>query len=230
VQAVKQLMSPAINSKGVVLYAYPYLPGTETQWAGWNYYGKPSPRIPPRIANLELPAQHAGYLADAKVRSNIGALSFDFDRDPATFARSRRIYDATSVDLRAFKAHGGKLLMWHGWADGAIMATSSIGYYEGVCKFMGGPDKTEDFFRLFLIPGVHHGSGGPGLTEFDSFSALENWVERGVAPDKLIAGRVENAIVERTRPVYPYPVMARYSGTGDPKAEQSFIPYDPSTR
>ena len=230
VQAVKRLMSPATNSKGVVLYAYPYIPGTETQWVGWNYYGKPSPRLQPRIANLDLPAQHAGYLADEKVRHNINAFSFDFDRDPATLSRSRRIYDATSFDLRASKAHGGKILMWHGWADGAIMATSSIGYYERVRKFMGGRGHTEDFFRLFLFPGVHHGSGGPGLTEFDSFSALEDWVEKGQAPDKLIAGRVENGAVERTRPVYPYPVMARYSGTGNPKMEQSFVPFDPTTR
>ncbi len=230
VQAVKRLMTPATNSKGVVLYAYPYIPGTETQWTGWNYYGKPSPRLPPRIANLDLPAQHAGYLADEKVRLNIDALSFDFDRDPATLSRSRQIYDATSFDLRTFKAHGGRLLMWHGWADGAIMATSSIGYYEGVSKFMGGRAHTEDFFRLFLIPGVHHGSGGPGLTEFDSFSALEDWVEKGQAPEKLIAGRVENGTVERTRPIYPYPVIARYSGTGDPKVEHSFVPFDPTTR
>jgi hypothetical protein len=230
VQAVKRLMTPATNSKGVVLYAYPYIPGAETQWVGWNYYGKPSPRLPPRIANLDLPAQHAGYLADEKVRHNIDALSFDFDRDPATLSRSRRIYDATSFDLHAFKAHGGKILMWHGWADGAIMATSSIGYYEGVRKFMGGRGHTEDFFRLFLVPGVHHGSGGPGFTEFDSFSALEDWVEKGQAPGKLIAGRMEDGVVERTRPVYPYPVMARYSGTGNPKMEQNFVPVDPTPR
>jgi Tannase and feruloyl esterase len=230
VHAIRRLMSPAINSKGMVLYAYPYIPGTETQWAGWNYYGKPSPRYPPRLANMDLPAQHAGYLADETVRHNVDALSFDFDHDPATLTRSRLIYDATSFDLRAFKARGGKILMWHGWADGAIMATSSIGYYEGVCKFMGGRDKTEDFFRLFLVPGVHHGGGGPGPTEFDSFSALEDWVEKGQPPDNLIAGRVNNGEVERTRPIYPYPVLARYSGTGNPKAAQSFVPFDPTRR
>lgn len=226
VDAIKRLMAPATNSKGEVLYAYPYIPGTETQWVGWNYYGKPSIRVPPRTANMELPGQHAGYLADETVRHNVDALSFNFDRDPATFSRSRRIYDATSYDLRAFKARGGKILMWHGWADGAIMATSSIGYYEGVSKFMGGRAKTQDFFRLFLIPGVHHGSGGPGLTEFDSFSALEDWVEKGHAPDKLIAGRVNNGLIERTRPIYPYPVLARYTGKGDPKRAESFEPYD----
>jgi feruloyl esterase len=230
VAAIRHLMSPATDSKGIVLYAYPYIPGTETQWSGWNYYGAPggSSRNPPRFANMELPGQYLGYLVDETVRHNVDALTFDFDRDPATLARSRRIYDATSFDLRAFKAHGGKMLMWHGWADGAIIATSSIGYYEGVRKFMGGRDKTDDFFRLFLVPGVHHGGGGPGLTEFDAFSALEDWVEKGQAPDKLIAGRITSSVVERTRPVYPYPILARYSGKGDPMQADSFIPFDPS--
>jgi len=168
VDAITRLMSPATDSKGVVLYAYRYIPGTETQWVGWNYYAKPggSSLSPPRLANMELPAQHGRYLAGAPVRRNIDALAFDFDSEPATLSRSRKIYDATSFDLRPFKARGGKILMWHGWADGAIMATSSIGYYEGVRKFMGDRHKTEDFFRLFLVPGVHHGGGGPGLTEF----------------------------------------------------------------
>ena len=228
VAAIERLMSPAVNSKGEVLYAYPYLPGTETQWAGWNFFGPPSPGYPPRFANMELPGQYLGYFVDEKIRENGGALKFDFDRDLFTLARARSIYDATSFDLRALKARGGKILLWHGWADGAIMATSSIGYYEGVMKFMGGRKQTEDFFRLFLVPGVHHGGGGPGLTEFDAFSALENWVEKGEAPEKLIASRLANGVVERSRPVYPYPILARYSGKGDPKLADSFGPFDPS--
>ena len=172
--------------------------------------------------------QHEKYLADEKIRDNVDALKYDFDREPATLARSRKIYDASSFDLRAFKERGGKILLWHGWADGAIMATSSIGYYEGVVRAMGGRRQTEDFFRLFLVPGVHHGGGGPGFTEFDSMTALENWVEKGHAPDKLIAGRLSNGIVERTRPVFPYPILARYSGKDDPKQADSFVPFDPS--
>ena len=224
--AVKRLMTPATNSQGEVLYAYPYIPGTETQWAGWNYFGTPSPGYPQRCANLDLPGQYLGYLVDAKIREGVDALNFNFDRDPATLARARRIYDATSVDLRAFKARGGKILMWHGWADGAIMATSSIGYYEGVIKAMGGRKPTENFFRLFLVPGVHHGGGGPGLTDFDALTALEDWVEKGRAPEKLIAARSANGVVERSRPVFPYPILARYSGTGDPKQADSFVPFD----
>ena len=228
VAAVKRLMTPVTNSRGQVLYAYPYIPGTETMWAGWNYFGAPRPGITPRLANLELPAQYGKYLLDEKIRESEDALTFNFDRDPADFARARRIYDATSFDLREFKARGGKLLVWHGWADGAIMATSSIGYYDGVIKFMGGRRQTEDFFRLFLVPGVHHSGGGPGFTEFDSMSALESWVEKGQAPDKFISCRLAEGVVERCRPVFAYPVVTRYSGKGDAKQAESFVPFDPT--
>jgi feruloyl esterase len=95
---------------------------------------------------------------------------------------------------------------------------------------MGSRRQTEDFFRLFLVPGVHHGGGGPGFTEFDTLTALENWVEKGQAPEKLITGRLSNDVVECTRPVFPYPVLARYSGKGDPKQADSFLPFDPSQR
>lgn len=228
VAAVKRLMTPATNSNGEVLYLYSHIPGTETQWEGWNYPGVPSPGYPPRFANMELPGEYLKYLADEKMREKGGALSFDFDRDPPTLERARRIYDATSLDLRAFKARGGKMLMWHGWADGSIMATSSIGYYEAVMKFMGGRKQTEEFFRLFLVPGVHHGGGGPGLTDFDALTALENWVETGAAPEKLITCRSSNAVVQGCRPVFPYPVLAHYAGKGDPKQADSFVPFDPS--
>ncbi len=228
VAAVKRLMAPAANSKGEVLWAYPYVPGTETEWRAWNYPGSPGRGYPPLFANMELPGQFLRYFVDRKMREKGDALSFDFDRDPGTLARARRIYDATSFDLRAFKARGGKILMWHGWADAAMPATSSIGYYEGVMKLMGGRAETEDFFRLFLVPGVHHGGGGPGLTEFDALTALENWVEKGQPPEKLIACRSTNGVVERCRPVFPYPILARYSGKGDPKQASSFAPLDVS--
>lgn len=230
VAAVKKLMTAATNSKGEVVYAYPYLPGTETQWEGWNYYGAFRPGTPPRLANRDLPAVFERYFVDETVRTIVDPLQFDFDREPATFERSRRTYDALSFDLRALKQRGGKILLWHGWADGAIMATSSIGYYDGLTKFMGGRKATEDFFRLFLIPGVHHGGLGPGFTEFDSFTALENWVEKGIAPDKLVVSRRNNTTAERSRPVYPYPVQARYSGRGDPTRPESFEPFDPTAR
>ncbi len=230
VAAVQRLMRPATNSKGEVVYAYAYVPGTETHWEGWNYYGVGQPGRPPRLANRDLPTEFERYFVDERVRNVADPLEFDFDREPATFARSRRIYDALSFDLRTLKGRGAKVLLWHGWADAAIVATSSIGYYESVLRLMGGRKQTEDFFRLFLIPGVHHGSGGPGFTEFDAFSALENWVERGEAPDKVVTSRITNGEVERSRPVYPYPVQARYAGTGDPRKPENFVRFDPSAQ
>ena len=230
VSAVHRLMAPARNSAGEIIWSYPYLPGTETQWVGWNYFGAPSQGIVPRLANRVLPEQFGGYLIDATVRPHVSALTFDFDRDPPTLTRARRIYDATSVDLHAFKQRGGKILLWHGWADGAISAAASVGYYQAVEAAMGGRAQTETFFRLFLIPGVHHGGGGPGLTEFDTLTALEKWVETSEPPTMLIASSSVNGVRERSRPVYPYPILARYAGHGDPKHADSFEPFDPSHR
>ncbi len=231
VAAIKRLMSPVVNSKGEVLYAYFYIPGSETEWAGWVFGDRPDrPGSGRRPANYSVSEQFFKYLADPKPRASGDPLKFNFDRDPATLARARKIYDAASYDLSAFKARGGKILMWHGLADGGILATSSIGYYQGVMKAMGGREKTEDFFRLFLIPGVHHCSGGPGLPDFDALRLLENWVEKGQAPTVLIAQRLTNGVPERALPIYPYPVKARYSGSGDPQLAASYGPSDPDRK
>ena len=227
VAAIKDLMRPFVDSKGNVIYAYGDIAGTATEWAGWHY-GRGNPAAPRAYANYILHDQFLRYMADATVRKDIDPLKFDPDRVPASLERARKLYDATSADLRKFKSRGGKLLMWHGLSDAAILATSSIGYYESVQKLMGGRIVTQDFFRLFLIPGVHHCSGGPGLTDFDALTLLENWVEKGQAPDVLIASRKVNGVTERTRPIYPYPMLARYSGKGDPKEASSFVPIDPS--
>jgi Tannase and feruloyl esterase len=216
VSAVQRLMRPAVDSKGKVIYAYPYVPGTETEWGTWNYG---------TFSNFRVADQFLRYLADTTPRQNVDPFRFNFDRDPTSLARARSLYDATSTDLRAVKARGGKIVMWHGLADAGIVASSSIAYHESVTKAMGGRPQVEEFFRLFLIPGVHHCGGGPGLTDFDALTLLENWVERGKAPDVLIARRSTNGVIERARPVYPYPIRARYA-SGDPTLATSFVPVD----
>jgi feruloyl esterase len=226
VTAVAKLMSPAVDSRGRTLYAYPHIPGTETDWAGWNF-GRGASGGPP--ANLTLSRNFFSYMSHEAPRS-VDPLAIDFDRFPQTLTRARKVYDATSHDLRAFKKRGGKLVIWHGLADGAIMATSTTAYYDGVVRMTGGRAQTEDFFRLFLVPGVHHCAGGPGLTAFDALTLLERWVEKGEAPDVLIASRVVNGVTERSRPIYPYPVLARYSGQGDARQASSFVPFDPTRR
>src|SRR5262249_29219354 len=89
-------------------------------------------------------------------------------------------------------------------------------------KTMGGPEKTKDFFRLFMAPGMGHCSGGPGPNQFDALGALEQWVEKGVAPDKLIASHVTNGQVDRTRPLCPDPQVARWKGTGSSDEAANF--------
>jgi hypothetical protein len=228
VDAVRRLMSPAVSSTGEVVYAFGDIPGTATEWAGWHYAGRGNPAAPRGFANYMASEQFLRYMAHPEARPDADPLAFDWDRDPATLARARELYNATSFDLRAFKARGGKMLMWHGMSDAAILASSSVAYYEGVETLMGGRAETEDFFRLFLVPGVHHCAGGPGLTRFDALTLLENWVEKGQAPDVMIASRVVNGVTERSRPIYPYPLLARYSGQGDPTDASSFAPHDPS--
>jgi len=226
VDAIKRMMAPVVDSKGRVLYKYMDIPGTATEWSNWHYQRAGAP---PgfAFANHTLHDQFMRFMADPSVRASGDPMTFDFDKGPATLARARSLYNADSFDLRAFKARGGKMLMWHGLSDAAIVATSSAAYYDGVERQMGGRAQTQDFFRLFLVPGVHHCAGGPGFTQFDALTLLENWVEKGQAPDALIASRVVNGVKERSRPIYPYPLLARYSGKGDPKEAASFVAHEP---
>jgi hypothetical protein len=156
--------------------------------------------------------------------------------------------DATNPDLRPFKDAGGKLIVYQGWADEATFPLNPVKYYETVEGLMGGRAQTQDFFRLFMIPAEGHipapGGVGNGAETVDYLTALENWVEHGQAPDKLIgyhlksigvfAGPVIYGFEMRpdniafSRPVYPYPVQARYLGQGNPDDAPSFGPYDPT--
>jgi feruloyl esterase len=148
--------------------------------------------------------------------------TFDFDRDPRTVEdKVGAIVDAVDPDLSALRARGGKIVMYHGWSDPAIPALASVRYYERVRAAMG-RRATADFFRLFMAPGMQHCAGGPGPNAFDAVGALERWVEDGVAPDAIVATHRTDGIVDRTRPLCPYPQVARWDGTGDPDDAASF--------
>ena len=119
---------------------------------------------------------------------------------------------ALSPDLKAFKARGGKLLIWHGWIDQLIAPENSINYYNSVLTAMG--PKQDDWLRLFMAPGVLHCAGGPGPDQFNALAVLERWVERGEAPSHITAFHVTNNRVDVSRPLCPYPQVAQYKGTG----------------
>jgi hypothetical protein len=116
-------------------------------------------------------------------------------------------------DLRGFRQRGGKLVIWHGWSDQLINATGSIDYYERVMNFMGGQRRTQAFARLFMAPGVAHCAGGNGPQPQKPFDAVVNWVENGVAPDTLPASKAIGD-ASQTRPLCPYPAVARWNGQG----------------
>jgi feruloyl esterase len=131
-----------------------------------------------------------------------------------------RIFNAIDPDLRPFRAHGGKLLQYHGWSDPDIPPANSINYYENVVRRADHRDNssslrdTKEFYRLFMVPGMQHCAGGPGPTRFDALTALEQWVEQNKAPEQITAAHVTNGQVDRTRPLCAYPLEAKYKGTG----------------
>ena len=132
------------------------------------------------------------------------------------------IINASDPNLRPFVYHGGKLLTYHGWADATIPSRASVAYYESVQDTMGGPSKTADWYRLFMVPGMGHCRGGEGPNSFDMVAALEQWVENGRAPDRIVASHSRDGRVDRTRPLCPYPQAARYDGRGNIDDAASF--------
>ena len=128
--------------------------------------------------------------------------------------------------MSAFRNRGSKLIVYHGWNDQVIPPGGSIKYYESVeADLAAVPNASNqaprDFFRLFMVPGMAHCRGGAGTNEFDAQKAIEAWVERGAAPDRIEASRREDGTVTRTRPLCPYPQTAHYDGTGDTKRSRS---------
>jgi feruloyl esterase len=128
--------------------------------------------------------------------------------------------DATDPDLSSFQARGGKIVMYFGWADPALAPFMGVDYYEKVEEQMGA--STQDFFRLFMVPGMFHCRGGVGVSTFDPVTPLVQWVEKSTPPDKILGARVVDDKVVRTRPLCPYPQVAKYKGSGSIDDASSF--------
>ena len=122
---------------------------------------------------------------------------------------------ATDPDLRAFKKRGGKLIQYHGFGEPEIASESSIRYYDRLVEHFGQVRDVDDFYRLYMVPGMGHCRGGAGATDqFDMIAALEQWVERGVSPTRIVASHATEGVIHRTRPLCPYPQVARWKGSG----------------
>ena len=135
---------------------------------------------------------------------------------------------ATDPDLSRFEGRGGKLLLWHGWSDQHITPQSTLQYYEAMRETLGA-ESVERFARLYLFPGVGHCSGGLGPDSFDILTPVMAWVETGTAPGQIVASKVTDGAVTRTRPVFPYPTVARYVGSGSTDDAANLAPSTPQT-
>ncbi|WP_328544439.1 tannase/feruloyl esterase family alpha/beta hydrolase [Streptomyces europaeiscabiei] len=148
-----------------------------------------------------------------------------FDRSRAEY---HDVIGTDDPDLGAFRDGGGKLILWHGWADQLIFPQGTIDYFQRVAAEMGGKARAERFARLFMAPGVEHCAGGPGAAPVDPLAALVKWVEQGDAP-KTLLGR--NADI--TRPLCRWPAVPRYTGHGSTSDAANFrcaAAYDPQRR
>jgi hypothetical protein len=150
-----------------------------------------------------------------------------FEQD---FRESQQLFNGVigtdNPNLSRFRDSGGKILIWHGWTDSLIFPQGTTNYYERVLDRMGGSKHVERFARLFMAPGVDHCGGGAGPNVFDMFGPLVAWVEQGIPPDQIIATKYINDNpelgVQRTRPLCPYPLVARYTGTGNIDNAENF--------
>ncbi len=143
---------------------------------------------------------------------------------------------ADKTDLSAFERRGGKAILYHGWMDPAVAARMMLAYSDDVAKTMGGKATADRFMRLYMVPGMGHCAGGPGADQFggagsdaptvdashDMLTALEDWVEKGRAPQTIVASKITGGRVVRTHPLCPYPARARYSGKGSPDDAASY--------
>ena len=150
--------------------------------------------------------------------------TLDFDRDVALADEiDNGAINATDPNLTAFFGRGGRILLYHGWNDPLIAPRNSINYYTSVVKTFGGAEKVANSIRLFMVPGMNHCAGGDGTSSFDGLAALEQWVEQKKAPEQILGSHFTGKAVDRTRPLCPYPQMAKYKGTGNTDDAPNFV-------
>ncbi len=215
VTAVRQVYGGPRDSLGAPI-SPGFPPGAEDGpggWAAWISGGDVNPSL-----QFSFQDQFFRYLVydDA----SYDPFGFNYDTDQADLGSIGLILNATDPDLSAFEARGGKIVMYHGTNDHALSLYKTIQYYDEVRDAMNA-ESVQRFFRFFFVPGMHHCGGGPGLNTFDAFTALQEWVERGRAPDRIVASA--SAMPGRTRPLCPYPRQARYKGQGSIDDASSFV-------
>jgi hypothetical protein len=191
------------------------LPAKQSAWEGRI--------VPNENGEMEQPSILASwfqFMAFETDNADLDWKTLNPDKDYDRMAQSGNIFNADNPDLSAFMSKGGKMLIYHGWADFGINPLSTVEYYDRVAALLEG--ETDQFLQLYLIPGMHHCKGGANIDRFDLMTPLINWVEKGQQPLDLVGHREENGKVTRTRPMCAYPKVLRYRGTGSIDEHTSF--------
>ena len=198
IESVRAMYSPARKKDGTLVY--PGMPrGGENAWTRMS-----NPNPFPISQSTYQYALHEDPAWDWR--------TFNLNREVADADEKLGPIDAVNPDLSAFRDRGGKLLMYHGWADQLISAENSINYRANVEAKLGG--NQDNWFRFYMVPGMQHCRGGEGPNQFNVMGALERWKELSEPLAQILATHVTNSVVDRTRLLCPYPQMAVYSGLG----------------
>jgi hypothetical protein len=246
VEVVRKIYGGPVTSDGKQIVRSTALKGSEQNWLGFA-----GSAVNPNPGYVYMGEWFRYFFLQPNPGPAWTPEAFDFDRDYKRLGAAETVESINGRDLRRFKAKGGKLLSYVGWGDPGDGGRTAD-YYETSERIVGGRAATQEFFRLFVVPGMNHCGGGEGAWSVDYFSALEAWVEKDKAPDRLVGYHVKTgdlwdkagqgdqearhilerrlefpmdpANVEFSRPIYPYPTMTRYLGHGDLKDAENFGP------
>jgi feruloyl esterase len=211
VEAARKIYSGAINPR-TKQQIFPGLePGSELSW---NVLAGPRPFA---IGN-----DHFKYVVFKDPNWDFKTLNFDSDV-ALTEKTDNGLINATDPNLKPFFGHGGKLIQYHGWSDWQISPLNSVRYYQSVLETQGGASKVQESYRLFMVPGMGHCGGGEGPNRFDMVGALEQWVEQRKPPARIVAAGSDEGKAYRSRPLCPYPQVAKYKGNGSINDDVNFV-------
>jgi feruloyl esterase len=216
--AIKTIYEGVRNENGQISPGFPV--GSEIEWFNWLIGPVPG----------EWPTNWFGFGVDIYRYFAFNDPDWDYSTyDFSTWAKDTRMtastLNAVDTDLSDFRERGGKLIIWHGWSDAALSTFATIGYYD---ELLAQDANAADYTRLYLIPGCGHCGGGPGVSDVDWLDVIVNWVEKGRAPETVIA--TKPAMGDRkgmTRPLAPYPNRIVYKGAGDPHDAANFVSVRP---
>ena len=219
-EAIEAVYGGPRNASGQIYPGFPF--GGESERAGWqSWITGPNPGL---LREHGEPSSQFGFATQGFKYfvfqdPDFDYTRYDFDSYEGDAGHLDWFLDAKNTDLSGLKAAGGKLLLWHGWSDAALTAHGSIDYFERAEQKDAG---VRDYFRFYLMPGVHHCAGGPGPDRVDWLGALEGWVEDGEALGSLVASKIEAGEITKTRPLCVYP--------GEPNTKGATRTKRPATR